>query len=305
MGGLKPGGVHDVVERVGHLRAGLEALVAVAGQGAQDDAVELGRTEGVVHRGGRHLARRTRSTVCRSFSPLNRRRPVSTSCSTMPQAKMSMRLSTSLPAVCSGAMYANLPLRVPRWVLPSSTEPSPPSALAMPKSSSLTAPSYDSITFDGETSRWIIPSELAVVTGQVVGVGQGAAHLAADVGHQLGPGRADAGPEGPHRLGQVAAFDVLHRDEVLLVDRPQLEDLDDVGVVEAGRQLGLLDEHARELGVVGEVRQDALDHEHALEPGGTLDAALEDVGHAAAADAFEQRVFAELNRLRKHYPHGA
>ncbi len=35
-----------------------------------------------------------------------------------------------------------------------------PSALAMPKSSSFTAPSYDSITFDGETSRWIIPSGL-------------------------------------------------------------------------------------------------------------------------------------------------
>ena len=28
----------------------------------------------------------------------------------------------------------------------------------MPKSSIFTAPSYDSITFDGETSRWIMPS---------------------------------------------------------------------------------------------------------------------------------------------------
>ena len=99
---------------------------------------------------------RTRSTVCRSFSPLNRRRPVRISCSTMPVAKMSMRRSTSLPWVCSGAMYANLPFSVPRWVPLSSC--SPPRALAMPKSSSFTAPSYDSITFEGETSRWIIPS---------------------------------------------------------------------------------------------------------------------------------------------------
>jgi hypothetical protein len=53
------------------------------------------------------------------------------------------------------------------------------------------------------------------------------------------------------------------------------------------------------------VRQDALDHEHALEAGRTLHAALEHVGHAAATNALEQRVFAELDRLRKHYPHGA
>ena len=146
---------------------------------------------------------------------------------------------------------------------------------------------------------------LAVVAGQVVCVRERAAHLAADVGHQLGPRGADPGPERTHGLGEVAAFDVLHRDEVLLVDRAQLEHLHDVRVVEAGRQLGLLDEHARELRVVGKMRQDALDHEHPFEPRRTLYPSLEDVGHPAAANALEQRVFAELNRLRKHYPHGA
>ncbi len=52
-------------------------------------------------------------------------------------------------------MYANFPLSVPLLV-PSSAV-SPPSALAMPKSRIFTAPSYDSMTFDGETSRWIMP----------------------------------------------------------------------------------------------------------------------------------------------------
>ncbi len=35
----------------------------------------------------------------------------------------------------------------------------------------------------------------------------------------------------------------------------------------------------------------------ALEPGRALDAPLEDLGHATTADALEERVLAELNRL--------
>ena len=91
--------------------------------------------------------------------------------------------------------------------------------------------------------------------------------------------------------------DVLHRDEVLAVDRAQLEDVDDVRVGEARRQLRLLDEHLDEGRVVGEMRQDPLDHEGPLEPGGSLDAPLVDLGHATTADELEERVLAELNRL--------
>jgi hypothetical protein len=58
---------------------------------------------------------------------------------------------------CSGDMYGNEPVGA-------SGEPSPsppsPSVTAMPKSTSFTSPSRDSITLRGERSRWMTPSPL-------------------------------------------------------------------------------------------------------------------------------------------------
>ena len=85
---------------------------------------------------------------------------------------------------------------------------------------------------------------------------------------------------------------------------PELEDLDDVRVREARRELRLLDEHLDEGRVVRQVRQDALDDERALEPLRTLHTSLVDVSHTAAPDALEQRVFAELDRLGELHRHG-
>ena len=70
-----------------------------------------------------------------------------------PSANTSLRRSTGRARHCSGDMYANLPFSVPscvrvRWY----------AHFAMPKSETLTAPSYDTSTFDGETSRWTISS---------------------------------------------------------------------------------------------------------------------------------------------------
>ncbi len=151
--------------------------------------------------------------------------------------------------------------------------------------------------FDGETSRWIIPRSLPLLVGEAVRVGERAAGLAADVGDHLGARRSHRLPDRAHRLGEIVAADVLHRDEVLALDGAELEDVDDVRVGEARRQLRLLDEHLDEGRVVGEMRQDPLDDERPLEPGGPLDAPLVDLGHPTAADELEERVLAELNRL--------
>ena len=57
------------------------------------------------------------------------------------------------------------------------------------------------------------------------------------------------------RAAQVAALDVLEREEVLVADAADLEDLRDVDVLELDRDLRLVDEARDELRVGGEVRQ--------------------------------------------------
>ena len=91
---------------------------------------------------------RTFSSTAKSESPVKSFSPQSSSQSSTPTAKTSLRWSIGWPRTCSGDMYANLPLRMPAWVCCSRL-----SALAMPKSISLTSPSNDTITFCGETSR--------------------------------------------------------------------------------------------------------------------------------------------------------
>ena len=61
---------------------------------------------------------------------------------------MSLRRSIGLPHACSGDMYWNLPLSAPDCVLEAFE-----AALAIPKSQSLTSPSYEMRMFCGETSR--------------------------------------------------------------------------------------------------------------------------------------------------------
>ena len=98
-------------------------------------------------------------------------------------------------------------------------------------------------------------------------------------------------------LEHVLAPDVLHGDEVRVVDAAELEDLADVGVVQLAADLGLIDEHLDEVGVLRHRRQDALDGEDLLEALDAEGLGLEDLGHAANADALEQDVLAEWDRL--------
>ena len=71
-----------------------------------------------------------------SGMPFHRRLPVAASQSITPTEKMSARRSTRSPRPCSGAMYETLPLSTPVRVSDEEL-----SALAMPKSTTLTWPS--------------------------------------------------------------------------------------------------------------------------------------------------------------------
>ncbi len=83
-----------------------------------------------------------------TLHPVHMRRPASSSHSITPTAKTSARRSTRSPRACSGARYAGLPLIVPSHVTTSES-----AALAMPKSTTLTAPPRVRITFCGVASR--------------------------------------------------------------------------------------------------------------------------------------------------------
>ena len=79
---------------------------------------------------------------------LNSRIPVVSSQRIVPSAKMSLRRSSDFPRHCSGDEYPSRPLNVPNTVLLMLL-----ADFAMPKSISLTLPSYVSITLLGATSR--------------------------------------------------------------------------------------------------------------------------------------------------------
>ena len=91
--------------------------------------------------------------VRKSESRWNSRGSTSISYITTASANTSLRRSSGLPRICSGHMYAFLPLTVPVRVREFA-----PRAFAMPKSSSFTVPSAVTMMFGGDTSRWTTPS---------------------------------------------------------------------------------------------------------------------------------------------------
>ena len=105
--------------------------------------------------------RSTSASVCEIVSPSNRRWPVSISHSTTPNDQISARLSTALPAACSGLMYAAVPMIMPACVghrqggRVAGFEPSdePGATAASPKSSTLTTPSGVIMMLAGFRSR--------------------------------------------------------------------------------------------------------------------------------------------------------
>ena len=142
-------------------------------------------------------------------------------------------------------------------------------ALARPKSATLTRPSSAMRTFSGLTSRWISPARWAAASAESDRLEQ-----------RERPGRR-------HRrlladdVAQGVAGDQLHDQEDGAVLVALVEDRDDVGVGQPGRGAGLAHEAGGELVVVAEPGVHDLDRDGAVEPqvGGLVDA-----GHAAAGD---------------------
>src|SRR5262249_538390 len=126
---------------------------------------------------------------------------------------------------------------------------------------------------------------LAVFVGLAVRVVEPAADLLHDVRRQ--PVR-----HAPAELGallqeaqEADALDGLHGEGEGRADLPEVEDLDDAGVVQAERDLRLVDEHADEVARARERRMDLLDDELLAEPLRDGAAGEEDLRHAAGADA--------------------
>jgi hypothetical protein len=82
----------------------------------------------------------------------------------------------------------------------------------------------------------------------------------------------------------------------------ELEDLTDVGVRELAGDLGFIDEHLDEVLVLPHRGEDPLDGDDLLEALDAVALGLEDLGHATDADAIEEQVLAERDRLSHPRP---
>ena len=108
---------------------------------------------------------------------------------------------------------------------------------------------------------------------------------------------------------EIEAVHVLHR-HVVGADRllpllgrrvpersdAEVEDLDDVRVRQADRELGFVDEHLHELLALREVGEDPFDDDDLLEPLDAVALRLEDLGHSPATEALEEAVATERGR---------
>ncbi len=131
-----------------------------------------------------------------------------------------------------------------------------------------------------------------VRAGQRVREIETATGLSSDLRHERGRRHlAPALEPPPQQPPHVEALDRLHDDVVAAFLRGEVEDLDDVGVDQSGRDLRLVDEHAHELGRLGQARVDPLDDERSLEALGTFPDRAEDFRHAATPDLLREPVF--------------
>jgi hypothetical protein len=143
------------------------------------------------------------------------------------------------------------------------------------------------------------PELLAVLVGLAVRVVEPLGHLLHDVrGEPVGDAAADLGAF-LHEPKEIDPLQVLHGEVVGLRDVPEIEDLHDVRVVQAERDLGLVDEHPDEVLGAGEGGVDLLDDQELGQPLRDGGAGEEDLRHAAGAEPADQLVFAE--RLHPAY----
>ena len=134
------------------------------------------------------------------------------------------------------------------------------------------------------------PRLAAIVDGGVDGV-QAAQHLADDVERHRQRQRAPGTLRAIDRRSSAAH--VLHDDVEDLALAADVEHLHHARVHDGAGDARLVEQHVDELRLAGELRQQHLDRHVALEAAERLHARAEDLGHAAAADALDQRVAVE------------
>ena len=116
--------------------------------------------------------------------------------------------------------------------------------------------------------------------------------LAADEQREIDGRALAAARQQPERAAQIAALDVLEREEVLVADATDLEHLRDVDVLQLDRDLCLVDEAADEVAIGAEVREDLLDDRELLEAGEAV-FCEEDLPHPAAREPLHQQIAPE------------
>ena len=175
------------------------------------------------------------------------------------------------------------------------------SLFAMPKSTIFTSPVNVTTMFCGEMSRWTMPRVRAVEIALVVRVREPGAHAEDDRERVLERELEDVLLlHLTDDRAQVLAVDVLHRDEVLAVGLPDVEDLDDVRMRERRRDARLVEQHLDERAVLVHRRQDPLDDEQLLEACDALLDGEEELRHAAGREPADEGVLAEPTRHAVH-----
>ena len=189
---------------------------------------------------------------------------------------MSTRPSVSLrPAACSGAMYSGVPNTEPARV-------SRGSAVLPARRRDLGDPEVDDLdevrAAVAVEQEHVLRLEVAVDDALVVGGGERARDLRGD------PDRAhrrERRAEPDRRAERLARHELHHRVGHAVGRGAEVGDVDDVGVADARRRLGLLDEPADRRGVAHRLALEDLDRERALDH---RVARGEHHAHAALAD---------------------
>ena len=213
----------------------------------------------------------------------------------MPIANTSARRSIFSDRACSGAMYATLPLSCPVRVTARRD-----AARAMPKSVMRETPSTLTRMLCGDTSRWTISSERpssSVPSWAACSPASASSTMrTATRGGDLLLLLRGAVEEVPGRV----ALHVLHDEVVPGVGRPDLEDGDDVRVVDARGEAGLVEEHLDELGVPRQVLVEPLDGVKPLKAPRAAEAREKNRPHPPARELRDQLEPIELrsNHLR-------
>ena len=142
--------------------------------------------------------------------------------------------------------------------------------------------------------------QVAVDDAFAVGVRQSVQNFGHEKRGALGPHDGLGGHERFLDRAQGRAVDVLHGDEVDLIDHAQFVDRDDIAVAQRHQDLGLGHEHVDELAVAGQLGMDLLDDERLLESSRTDELGRVDLGHTASGDLVGQEVLAEGGRQQLH-----